>query len=294
MVSSPMAETLINQSVGPYVVREPISAGGVAEVFRVQHRTDHSVLALKVLRPERQAEKHHLKAFNDEFDLLSRLDHPGIPKARRREEIKGRACILMDFVPGQTLHALQSHAGRFDAITAFLQLTGITAYLHREGVVHNDLKLENAILRPDGSLALVDFGNARIGQKKGIFARLLGKREPTFGTPTYLAPELISGEGSPSFRSDCYSLAVCCFILLSGEPPFNYDRKSARLRAAVNQAAPTLRGRVPSVSSSFSKLVDTCLAKDPAQRLDSAEVLHNGLKLVLKASGVHAVKAIDI
>ena len=82
-----MSGSLINLSVGPYVVREPISAGGVAEVFRVQHRGDHSVLALKVLRPERQAEKVHLKAFNEEYELLTRLDHPGIPKARRREEI---------------------------------------------------------------------------------------------------------------------------------------------------------------------------------------------------------------
>jgi serine/threonine protein kinase len=189
---------------------------------------------------------------------------------------------------------LQTSGSSFDAVTAFVNLVGITAYLHQQGVVHNDLKLENAIRRPDGTIALVDFGNARTGQKKGLFARLLGKREPTFGTPTYLAPELIAGEGEPSFRSDCYSLAVCCFILLSGEPPFNYDRKSARLRAAVNQAPPSLRGRVPSVSPNFAKLVDTCLAKDPGLRLESAEMMHNGLKLVLKASGANAVKAIDL
>jgi len=289
-----MSATLIQQSVGPYVVREAISAGGVAEVFRVQHRSDGTSLALKVIRPERHKEKHHLKAFLEEHDLLSRLDHPGIPKARRRDEIAGRPCILMDFIPGQTLHALQAAGTRFDAVTAFVHLVGITSYLHQQGVVHNDLKLENVIRRPDGSVALVDFGNARTGQKKGLLARFLGKKEPTFGTPTYLAPEIIAGEGEPSFRSDCYSLGVCCFILLSGEPPFNYDRKSARLRAAVNQAPPSLKTRVPSVSPNFAKLIDTCLAKDPAQRLESAEMLHNGLKMVLKASGANAVKAIDL
>lgn len=289
-----MSGSLINLSVGPYVVRELISAGGVAEVFRVQHRSDGTACALKVMRPERQAQKHHAKAFIEEYNLLSRLDHPGIPKARRQEEINGRACILMDFVPGQTLYALQTAKARFDAVTAFVRLVGIVAYLHQQGVVHNDLKLENAIRRPDGDIALVDFGNARIGAKKGLFARLLGKREPTFGTPTYVAPELIAGEGEPSFRSDCYSLAVCCFILLSGDPPFNFDRKSARLRAAMNQAPPTLRGRVPSVSPSFSRLIDTCLAKDPTLRLENAEVLHKGLTLVLKANAAQAVEAIDL
>lgn len=283
-----MAVSLINCTIGPFVVRESISAGGIAEVFRAQHRDDSKSYAVKVMRPERQAEKHHLKAFNDEFALLQRLDHPGIPKARRLDEVRGRPCMVMDHVPGRTLHALRLEKVAFDALDAFRQLVAIVAYLHGEGLVHNDLKLENAILRPDGGISLVDFGNARSASGPGLLGRLLRRREPVFGTPTYLAPELIADEGSPSPRSDCYALGVCCFILLTGEPPFVFDRKSARLRAAVNQTAPSLRSRVPAVPSTFARLIDSCLAKDPTHRPVDARAMNEALRIVAKAAAAPA------
>mgnify|MGYP000546895790 CR=1 FL=1 len=279
-----MAVSLANATVGPFVVRELISAGGIAEVYRAQHRDDAKSYALKVMRPERQAEKQHLKAFRNEFALLQRLDHPGIPKGRRLDEVKGRACIVLDHVPGKTLYALRAEKAAFDAVDALRKLVAITAYLHGQGLVHNDLKLENVILRPDGEISLVDFGNAREQVKPGLLGRLLRRRAPVFGTPTYLAPELIADETFPTPRSDCYSLGVCCFILLTGEPPFVYDRKSARLRAAVNQAPPSLRSRVPSVSLSFARLIDSCLAKDPAHRPTDARTLGEALRVVAKAA----------
>src|SRR5258708_6078668 len=105
---------IINASLGPYVVRELISAGGVAEVYRVQHREDGRNHAAKIMRPERQAEKQHLKAFADEFALLEKLDHPRTPGGRRFGEIKGRATMIIDYFPGQTLHATTEAGTRFD------------------------------------------------------------------------------------------------------------------------------------------------------------------------------------
>ena len=279
-----MPVSLANAAIGPFVIRELISAGGIAEVYRAQHRDDAKSYAVKVMRPERQAEKQHLKAFHDEFALLQRLDHPGIPKARRLDEVKGRVCMVLDHVPGKTMYALRIEKAAFDAVDVFRQLVAIAAYLHGEEIVHNDLKLENVILRPDGVINLVDFGNAREHIKPGLLGRLLRKRVPVFGTPTYLAPELIADEASPTPRSDCYSLGVCCFILLSGEPPFIFDRKSARLRAAVNEQAPSLRSRVPSVPLSFSRLIDNCLAKNPAQRPVDAGTLGAALRVIAKAN----------
>lgn len=289
-----MSQALTNVAVGPYIIRDLISAGGVAEVYRAQHQETHREYAAKIIRPERQAEKHHLKNFKEEFELLQQLDHPCIPKSRRFEDVKGRACMILDFVPGMPLHRVKEENKPFDAQSAFLGLVEIVAYLHEQGVVHNDLKLENVILRPDGKVALVDFGNARQQQKKGIFGRLFARKEPTFGTPTYLAPELICGEGDPSFRSDNYSLGVCCFVLLTGEPPFTYDRKSARLRAAVNQVAPSLASRRTGLAPSFVKLIDACLAKDPNLRPEDATRLHHACRIIKKASGAAGVGSIEV
>jgi eukaryotic-like serine/threonine-protein kinase len=174
-------------------------------------------------------------------------------------------------------------------------LVEITAYLHSKQIVHNDLKLENVILGPNGKISLVDFGNARRQQKKGLIARMFARKEPIFGTPTYLAPELIAGEGEPSYRSDLYSLGVCCFILLTGEPPFVFDRKSARLRAAVNQAAPSLASRKTGLSPVFVKLVDACLSKDPSMRPEDAQRLHHACRQARQANTAReGISSIDL
>ncbi|MBA3687041.1 MAG: serine/threonine protein kinase [Planctomycetes bacterium] len=280
-----MADPLLNAMVGPYVLREMISAGGIAEVYRAQHREDGRSYAVKVIRPERQADKLHAKAFREEFALLQRLAHPSIPKARRFDTVAGRACMVMDLIPGTTIHQMRADRASFDALEAFTKLTASVAYLHANDVVHNDLKLENVILRPDGSIGLVDFGNARVINRTGLFHRLLKRRPPVFGTPTYIAPELIAGEGRPTCQSDLYSLGVCCFIMLTGLPPFTHDRKSGRLRAAVSETAPSIRSRVPSLSPAFARLIDLCLAKDPTQRLDNAGHLQHAIKASLKSAG---------
>lgn len=289
-----MTSVFTNATVGPYVLRELISAGGVAEVFKAHHRDGQGEYAVKVIRPERMSEKHHAKAFKDEFELMESLDHPGIPKVRRFDAVRGRPCIVMDYVPGRPLHLLIDEKARFDAQDAFLRLAEIVAYLHANGIVHNDLKLENVVLRPDGRISLVDFGNARRAQSKGLIARLFKARVPVFGTPTYLAPELIAGEGDPSFRSDLYSLGVCCFILFTGGPPFVYDRKSARLRAAVNQVAPSLGSRRAGLSPSFVKLIDACLAKDPSHRPEDAQRLFHACRVIKKATGAAGVGSIEV
>ena len=130
-----MSVSLTNAVIGPFVVREPISAGGIAEVYRAQHRDDGRSYAVKVMRPERQAEKQHYKAFRDEFAQLQRLDHPDIPKARRLDEIKGRACMVIDYVPGRTLFALRAEKVAFDPLDVFRKLVAIVAYLHDQGLV---------------------------------------------------------------------------------------------------------------------------------------------------------------
>ncbi len=289
-----MTSVFTNATVGPYILRELISAGGVAEVFKAQHRDGAGEYAVKVMRPERMIEKHHLKAFKAEYELLARLDHPGIPKGRRYDAVRERPCIVMNFVPGRPLHLLIDDRTLLPAQDIFLKLVEIVAYLHSEGIVHNDLKLENILLRPDGRVSLVDFGNARLTQKRGLLSRLFKSREPIFGTPTYLAPELIASESDPSFRSDLYSLGVCCFILFTGEPPFVYDRTSARLRATVNQVPPSLASRRTGLSSSFVKLIDACLAKDPAHRPEDAQRLLHACKLASKAASEARMRPIEV
>lgn len=267
---------LINVAMGPYHIVELISLGGVAEVFRAEHTDDRRSMAIKVMRKERAADKDQVKAFEAEYGFLEKMDHPGIPKVKRYGAMMNRPAMLMDYVPGRTLHQLRQQEERFDRVGAFLALVNVVAYIHRQGVVHNDVKLENAILQPGGRLSLVDFGNAR-SAGGGFLSRLLRRKRQLFGTASYLAPELLKG-GEPSPGSDVYALGVCAHILFTGEAPFNDPRQSARLRRAVKEQAPKICDRVPKLPKQLGDLIDRCVLKDPAQRPADAEALKAALK----------------
>jgi len=285
-----MPDPLINASFGPFILREQISAGGIAEVYRAQHSDDQRSVAVKVMRADKQQDKYHLKCFRDEFAFLQKLQHACLPKGRREGEVKGRACFAMDYISGDPLHAACKRDQAWNRLAAFLELVQVVSYLHGEHVIHADLKLENVILRPTGNIALVDFGNAREVVTQSFFARLFkGSKDRVFGTPTYLAPELMKGQ-QPSYASDVYSLAVCAFILLSGEPPFHANSRTGRLKANLNDDAPSIRSRCTELPQSAANAIDRCLHKEPSERPADATSLFGQLKELAPAKNVSTTR----
>ena len=284
-----MAKTLANQTLGRFTLREIIGAGGIAEVYRADHRDDERPYAVKVMRPERAAEKNQVKNFLEEFDTIQTLKHPSIPVARCQGEIEGRPAFVMDLVAGANLATLHGQAKPFPGVQALLQLCAVADYLHQQDIIHNDLKLENCILRPDGHLVLVDYGSVRYPRRTSFLQRFFNK--PTaqiFGTATYLAPELIRGE-RPTFRTDVYALGVCAFFMLSGKPPFEVARQSGRLKANLKAAPPSITQRVPDIHPGVASILDACLAKDPEKRPMAASEVHAAAKLHLDKMDKSAV-----
>jgi serine/threonine-protein kinase len=276
--------SFVNASFGPYTLRELISAGGIAEVYRAEHNDDHRSVAVKIMRPEKQSDKYHRSCFDEEFGFLKDLKHPALPAARRQGEIKGRACFAMDYFSGYPVHQIVRMDKPWDRVKAFYELVEAVAYLHGQNVIHADIKLENVILRPTGSIAVVDFGNARKVETKSFFARLFGtKKDRVFGTPTYLAPELLKGK-QPSYSSDVYALGVCAFIMLSGEPPFDASSRTGRLKANLNNEAPAIRSRCAELPQRAAQAIDRCLEKDPSERPGDAGSLLGLIKEMNGAS----------
>ncbi len=290
-----MARSLTNVAFGPYVLREIIGAGGIAEVYRADHRddghrADHHGYAVKVMRPERALEKQQVKNFLEEFDTIQSLTHSAIPVARRQGEIDGRPAFAMDLVPGDNLAVIQAKKLSYPGVRCLAELCAVSGFLHQQDIIHNDLKLENCLLRPDGSLVLVDYGSVRFPRRTSFVQRLFAKpQKSVFGTATYLAPELISGK-RPTFRTDVYALGVCAFLLLTGKPPFEESRQSGRLRANLNAAPPSIAGRVPGIHQAVAAIIDRCLAKDPEARPTSATEVNAAAQMhltKLRESEVH-------
>jgi serine/threonine-protein kinase len=280
-----------NAAFGPYTIMEMISAGGIAEVYRAEHNDDRKSVAVKVMRSDVQKDKYHRSSFDDEYAILKQLNHPGLPTVRRQGEIKGRACFAMDYFTGVPMHQMIRMDQKWERVHAYHDFVQIVAYVHNQGVVHADLKLENIILRPSGTTALVDFGNARKQSQKSIFAKLFGpKKDRVFGTPTYFAPELLKGQ-QPSFSSDVYALGVCAFIMLSGEPPFEASSRTGRLTANLNNVAPPIRTRVTELPKKAADVIDLCLAKDPKERpIDADSLLHQLKELAHLGSDTTRIK----
>jgi serine/threonine-protein kinase len=285
-----MPDAFINASFGPYVLREVISAGGIAEVYRATHQEDQRPVAVKMMRPDKQADKYHLGCFKDEFGFLQRLSHASLPAGRRFGEIRGRASFAMDFISGEPLHLVIKKGTPFNRLAAFLELVEVVAYLHAQHIIHADLKLENIILRPTGNLVLVDFGNAREMMERSFLSRLFSPgKNRVFGTPTYLAPELMRG-AQTSYASDVYSLGVCAFVLLSGEPPFHANSRTGRLKANLTSEAPAIRSRCSELPQQAADAIDRCLSKVPEERPATAESLLSLVKVLTPAKNVSTNK----
>ena len=262
-----MASTqFINQAFGPYILREMIGGGGTAEVWRAEHHVDHRPMAVKILRAERMRERFHVRSFIKEQEVLSELSHPGIPRLRHQGEVLGRPAFALDFISGQTLAEASKHQALLRE-QSLLELSLIVSYLHEREIIHNDLKLENAIWNTSTtSVTLLDFGSVKkLGAIREITALIFREQPRFFNTATYVAPELLAG-GKATRASDIYALGVCAFILLTGQPPFHDKGQSAMLRAHASAKPASISERLSSFSLPKAQIIDACLAKQAEER----------------------------
>src|SRR6266542_869228 len=196
------AELQAGGRLGPYRLEELLGEGGVGVVFKAVHEPDGAVVALKVLRPELSGDETYRRRFEREGRVASELSHPHLVP-------------VLD--AGRTLAELLDEDGPL-ALSPLLrtatEIAGALDRLHREGLVHRDVKPSNIVVDDAGSLFLTDFGLA-----KGDAATVLTEPGHIVGTLDYLAPEVIKGHqaGPPA---DIYALGCVTYECIAGRPPF--------------------------------------------------------------------------
>ena len=274
---------LTNAAFGPYILREIVGGGGVAEVYRAEHREDHKPVAVKIMRPERLSDKAQVVNFASEQELMAELEHPCIPRVKRSGEIAGRPAFAMDFAQGTQIAHMVLKERKSPGLAALTQLASATAHLHAHKIVHADLKLENAIWGSPSRLWLVDYGNARRISLMGSLMNKFRKPAQVFGTAMYLAPEIAAG-GQATCASDAFALGICAHLLLVGKPPFDGASQSARLKAHATENAYAINLRCRTLPPMAAQLIDACLDRDPSGRPLVAD-----LELALR-SALSAVK----
>jgi len=274
---------LVGTDIGKYRVLRKLGEGGMGAVFEGVHSDIGQRAAIKVLHPHLSKEPKFVQRFIDEARLVSMVGHPGLVKVYDYTRTpEGTLCIIMEFLEGESLWSRfervrakrsdptgQHIVGMpvIDVLQIARQVASALAAVHARGIIHRDLKPDNIMLVKDpdtqsGERAkILDFGIAKLDQAEG------GTRNTTtgvaLGTPTYMAPEQIEGQGTPSDRIDVYAFGVILFELLAGTAPFVSETTGGILRQHLIKEPPPLPTHVP---EDLQALVRQALAKDASER----------------------------
>ena len=250
--------------IGYKFVRK-IGQGAMSEVYLAERIGDNQSLVLKVLNIRNTPEQATIERFVLEAKLISDLDSPFVVKIYDHGLTDDYAFIAMEFFSrGDLKQRMELNVPPELVATYAVHIAYGLNEIHKVGVIHRDLKLANVMFRGDDSLALADFG---ISKKinSGNDLTTLGQ---IIGTPHYMSPE--QGEGLVvDIRTDLYSAGVMLYEMLMKEKPFKATTPAALIYQHVHEDVP----RLPEDLSRFQDIIDKLMAKNPADRYQSASEL---------------------
>ena len=272
---------LSGKRLGAYLVEEKLGKGGMGEVFRaLDTRTGHRV-ALKVLGEERATNPALMARFEREWSVLRDVCHPHVVTLLDwPHEGTDPPYFAMELLTGQTLEGALAD-GRTLELELFYEVMGQLAdglgAVHRSGIVHRDVKPENVFLcdGPRPTAKLLDFGLAHVERSQITGSGLL------VGTPSYVAPEQITGDAIDA-RADIYALGLVMFLALTGHHPFASDDQVVTLGHQLLSPPPPPSWLREEITPALEALVLRMLRKKPEDRPASMREVSMTLRLLAR------------
>jgi serine/threonine protein kinase len=286
------AEALIGRVLGTCTLERLIGQGGMGAVFLAQQSRPRRQVAVKVLLPNAPLTAAQRAAFLERFrretDALASLEHPNIMPVHEYGEQDGLAYLVMPYVSGGTLRDVmeKEHQLPLTKVMNYLdQMVAALSVAHEHGIIHRDIKPANILITADERLLLTDFGLVKIvAEGQAPLSRLTGEGMP-LGTPDYMAPEQVLGEGVDS-RADLYSLGIILYQMVTGATPFQGQTpmQIAMQHLHVPPSSPrTLRPELPPVAE---QVMLRLLAKRPADRYLRAQDVASAFRVALSVAEV--------
>lgn len=266
------------EQIAGYRLDQKLGEGAMGSVYKARQLSLDRDVAIKVLAPHLSEDESYVKRFFTEAKAVARLNHTNIISGIDVGEAGGVKYLVMEYADGQTVASLLERGGSMDeerVLNIGLMMARALDHAHRNNLVHRDVKPDNVIITKEGVAKLCDLGLAKMETHEGD--------EPTrMGTAAYISPEQARGEHDITERADLYSLGCTLFHMLTGKEPFEGPDAGTVLGMHLTDPAPSVRTIDGTISERTDLLVQTLMAKDPADRIDSAKALIGLLEEAVK------------
>ncbi len=269
-----MSDTLIDTIFdGRYRILRRLGAGGMAAVYLAEDDELGRRVAIKILNDRYANDELFVERFRREAKSAAGLSHPNIVSVYDRGEAEGTYYIAMEVIEGKSLKEVIRAQGRLrpaQAIAYARQILSALRFAHRNGIIHRDIKPHNILVGAEERLKVTDFGIARAG------ASQMTEEGSIMGTAQYLSPE--QARGAPvTAASDLYSVGIVVYEMLTGEVPFTGDTPVEIAMKHLNEQPHPPSAVAPGIPADLDRVVLRALAKNPADRYQTAEEFDSDL-----------------
>ncbi len=264
---------------GRYLIVDQLGRGAMGVVYQARDPQIDRVVALKtvsLLGLEPEEEEEFLMRFRCEAQAAGRLQHPGIVTIFDvgEDDESREPYIVLEYVAGESLSRILSREKKLPlprALQLAEELADALDYAHAQGVVHRDIKPANILIGEDGHAKIADFGIAKLNLAHFTLpGRILG-------TPAYMAPEQLAGEGVDS-RSDLFSLGVILYSMVTGHSPFTGNSATTVCFKVVNREPMPASSFDLELPRSLDSVITRAMAKDPAERFQRGSEFATALR----------------
>lgn len=267
-----------------YRIDGVIGTGGMAVVYRAFDEVENREVALKVLRPEFEADRDFVRRFGHEALAASKMSHENIVKMYGVGNDGEKRYIVMELIEGRTLKELIRKNTRIApqmAVRYALRILAALDHAHKNNIIHRDIKPQNILVDQTGKIKVADFGIAKlVNEGTGTIT----DTNTALGSVHYVSPEQASGETADA-KSDLYSVGVVLYEMLTGVVPFDGETAVAVALKQVKEAPRSMRLIHRDISKGLDEVIMKALEKDPSMRYQTAAEMASDLKRALRMPG---------
>ena len=273
------------QSIPGYDTVKLLGRGGMGCVMLAREQSSGRAVAIKTLLPEFAVSDKAMRRFMREIDVAAALKHKNIVEFLDRGTHNGVVYLVSEFVDGCDAQKLAEEQGGYlryeDGIAIISQSLDALAFAHDKGYIHRDFKDQNILVSghsPNLVAKLTDFGLAKSFTHSGMSGVTMAGEMA--GTLAYMPPEQLRNFRDVKPQSDIYAVGMTAYSLLTGKLAIDLSRNGSvndTIRAIFEQPPIPLKQRAPHIPQQVCEIIDRALAKDPAQRWQSAGAMRNAL-----------------